>query len=194
MAEQYSSNFEIDVSGELQDTAISRGVEFVPHLGNLLALAESVGTPIPEEPRVLLLAYGQRPHTDRILVMESPGVNHYLPKYSPGDIVASLPTLRLTNERITQSIAMALAEQRRRQQTLLLNRFGGAALASGAAVSGVGELALQHRAIALAGWGLFAAGLVALGFAHNRSDVRLPKNIDWSLPPITLEPLPEHPS
>jgi hypothetical protein len=139
LAEQYSSDFEIGASGKLQDAVAARGVELVPHLHNLLALSEAVGTPIPLEPRVLLLVHGQLPCIDIPTTFIPEGTNSYVPKYRPGDIVAYVSTLNLTGDHITHGIATALAEQERRRQTLLLNRAGGAAMAAGAAVSGVGE-------------------------------------------------------
>lgn len=71
MTERHGNSFEIDVSGALQDVVAAHDLRFVPHHDNLQALAKAVGTPIPEEPRVLLLAQGQLPHTDRMLVIES---------------------------------------------------------------------------------------------------------------------------
>jgi hypothetical protein len=164
-------------------------LDLSPDVDALMALADQLGTELPEYPR-LHVVNRQNVHDIRLAIQD----RKYPDPYS-NDIIIQLTNQRHASDedRLLQATAQALARRQRAASSPARMRIGGALVASGVTVSSVGyaEWISGHE------WGVYlkpagvilgVAGVTVLGIPAHR-DTSNPGYIANGAPPIRVVPL-----
>lgn len=152
------------------------GIQLTTDRLALDALAERLQTPLPDEPRILLLSPGQfMPRTTDIIILGPRSVQ--LPEWrSNSDIIVNAPEGPFTDEALTGALAGALLLRRQEAKQLTVGRWGLGIAGAGLALSFDGYVIAHNRPLELTGWGVATAGGIMMAVS------RLPARAD--IPPL----------
>jgi hypothetical protein len=164
-------------------------LDLIPDVDALMALADHLGAELPEYPR-LHVVNRYNLHDIGLTIQD----RKYPDPYS-NDIIIQLSDQRHASDedRLLQATAQALARREQLASRPLRKRIGGALVASGVTVSGIGyaEVTSGHQ------WGVYlrpagvilaVAGVTVLGIPSHR-DTSNPGYITDVAPPIRVVPL-----